>query len=181
MKDQPPGTFTTIQLARVLGVTEQSVTTYARKGIISKMARGLFPVTSVAQVVAHLHKVIEGKGGGQGAATADQRRELIAEKTKIAKLERQQLEGSLIDKRLIEDALARIRFAERNAWLGLPSRIAPQLANRPTPEVYKTLADFVHEMLDGLSRTEIDVDDTDEEDPEVESDATPAAIGGDRA
>jgi hypothetical protein len=151
--------FTTDQLAKLLGVSAQSVNEAARKGIIVKTGRGTFPIRAVAQYVAHLHAVIRGTGS---AGLTKEREAYLAEKTKLARLQRLEAEGVLIEKQKVVDAYAHVKRAERDLWLSLPTRAAPALANRPTPEVFAVLMQYVCDLLEGLANVEFTADDEEE-------------------
>jgi hypothetical protein len=163
MDQQTPGTLSLVQLTRLTGLSAQSIGQYVRKGVVSKIERDEYALGSVAKIVKHLQDTI--KGLGQGIGVVAERREYIRERTAKARLERQALEGSLINVDIVRDAMARVRFAERAAWMALPAKVAPYVVMKATPaEAFTVLRDAVHDTLDTVGQWELGFDDEDDDD-----------------
>jgi phage terminase Nu1 subunit (DNA packaging protein) len=172
MGSQGMSAFTLAQLTQLTGLSAQSLGQLTRKGVVVKIARDQYALSAIARIIKHQHDQI--KGLGQGVGVVKERREYLVEKTRMAKLERQRLEGNLIDKRLAELTLAHIWRAERDLWRTLPVRVAPQVAGKEVQACFAILLQHVDETLETISNAEITFDGEEEDADEAPGDQSAA-------
>jgi phage terminase Nu1 subunit (DNA packaging protein) len=73
---------------------------------------------------------------------------------RLAELRERQTAGELVEKRAVELAASRIGRMTRDTFLGLPSRVAPDLAAISDPwELEQRLEAAIRQVLDDLART----------------------------
>lgn len=83
---------------------------------------------------------------------AQERAKLTIEQTRKAKLERKQLEGSLLDVEAVTVAIQQMTSAVRAKLLSIPTKLAQDLVNIETPlEVQEIIKIQIYELLNELS------------------------------
>ena len=161
MKQALPSELTLSQLAMVLGISLQAVNTAERLGHIKKLSRGTYPLSAIADYVAHQHKTIRGAGAGLGLTEA--RAIYVAEQTRKVKLEREKLEGTLVRRDLVVRCWSNVVVALRAHLLGLPLRCVSRLILcRTEVEMQGILTQLVDDMCDELVNAEFEYVDDEE-------------------
>ena len=95
MKRDDDGTVTTIELARLLGVTSKTVAELAKAGIIERASRGRWLLEAfVSSYCRHLREQAAGPGGEAGA---DVRARPGAAQAKFTEAKAKQLAGELVE------------------------------------------------------------------------------------
>ena len=123
---------TTSDLATILGITERRIGQLAVKKVLKRESRGTFDLAdSIQTFVAHREAVVSAEHGqgAYGKARAD----LYRERAKMARLQRQKLEGELIAKVDIIAMNTEIATVVKTRILAIGSKIAPRLVMIPTP------------------------------------------------
>ena len=83
---------------------------------------------------------------------SQERAKLTIEQTRKAKLERKQLEGSLLDVEAVTVAMQQMTSAVRAKLLSIPTKLAQDLVNIETPlEVQEKIKAQIYELLNELS------------------------------
>lgn len=144
-------------IAELFGVTERRVEQLAQKKIIPKAGKGVFDLGPTVQAyIRYLH------GLANGAISADtselNQRLLQAQadereaRASMAKLELAEMEGRLHDAADVKKIMTDVIVALRSRILGLPSKLATQLAdlNDPT-SVASVLRDGLGDTLTELA------------------------------
>jgi phage terminase Nu1 subunit (DNA packaging protein) len=150
-----PPKVSTADLATLLGVTERAVTKLVAKKILHREQRGSFDlVDSVQAFIAHREAVVAAQHGTGTYGRA--RAQLYLERARLARLKREELEGTLgrIDE--FFTATVAVNSAIRNRLLAVPSKAAPRLVNLKTAqEAQAIVRGEIYEALETLSQAEI--------------------------
>jgi hypothetical protein len=119
--DEPvlPDEITSSQLARLVGLSQSRLGQLIDAGIIARSGRNRFPITAVRDVFAHTRSRTEGP-----KTFAEARTKLLKEKAEIARLQREELQGSLVPADQIEEAGLSWAGVIRDRALALPTRAA---------------------------------------------------------
>jgi phage terminase Nu1 subunit (DNA packaging protein) len=131
-----PATFTTDELAELVGCTEQRLGQLVADGTISRTGRNEYPRVAVSQYCAHLRKLAAGTAG---AALTEDRSALVRERTAVIKLQRETLAGTLIPVSEIEPAMLQVFAVLRNRLLAIPSKVAARLGMAKTTTDRQTI------------------------------------------
>ena len=123
----------------------------------AKRARGEYPIACVTQWVKHLQDRI--KTVGAGAGVVKERREYLAEKTKLVRIQRLEAEHAVIAVADVQEVVARIGLRVRNNALQVPSDTTPLLIMQDGSIIFRVLTDRVYRMLEHLSAPETWTDD----------------------
>ena len=115
-------TLSPTQLAQIFGVTRQTVHKLTKERVIRQIGPAEYGLDAVGDYTQHLRDAIEGAGAGRGLTA--ERAELVRERIKIARLERQRREGNWIPRIEARDAWAASCANIRTRMLSIPSRIA---------------------------------------------------------
>ena len=146
---------TASDLAAILGLTERRIGHLVVKKILRRESRGTFDLAdSVQAFIAHRETVVatEHGVGAYGKARAD----LYRERAKMARLQRQKLEGELIAKVDIIAMNTEIATVVKTRILAIGSKIAPRLVMIPTPAQIESLLRAEHvEALEELSQLKV--------------------------
>jgi terminase small subunit / prophage DNA-packing protein len=116
-------------LGRLVGITEQAVTDYARRHIMVRVAHGQFDwVRSVQNYCAHMRDLAAGKGGGEAVAreSALARKRLAEALAAKAELANAANAGRLVEAAAVETEWGGVRTV-RAGMLALPSRVGARL------------------------------------------------------
>lgn len=157
MDQQTRGTLTLSQLSEIARRLPQAIAQAARQGIITRSARGEYPIACVTQWVKHLQDRI--KAVGAGAGVVKERREYLAEKTKLVRIQRLDAEHAVIAVADVQEMVARIGLRVRNNALQVPSDTTPLLIMQDGSIIFRVLTDRVYRMLEHLSAPETWTDD----------------------
>jgi len=140
----------TEDLSRLLGIKPRQITKLVEQKVLTKDARGVFDVEDCVQayIAFKMAEVASAHGAGRyGAARAA----LYIERARIARLQRERLEGSSMSVNEGIAAGTAHNMVVKTAMLGIPSKAAPQLVGLKTAaEVESILRPFVMEALEGL-------------------------------
>jgi phage terminase Nu1 subunit (DNA packaging protein) len=143
---------TTSDLAAILGITERRIGHLVVKKILKRESRGTFDlVDSIQAFIAHREAVVSAQHGvgAYGKARAD----LYRERAKMARLQREKLEGELIAKVDIIAMNTAIATVVKTKILAIGSKIAPRLVMIPTPAQIESLLRAEHvDALEELSQ-----------------------------
>lgn len=95
---------------------------------------------------------------GAGVTLTDARKAKLIQETHLTRLKVQQMRGELVDRTEAESRVFGVFRQERDAWLGWPSRVAPQMAAdlQADPRAVQTvLEQYVHGHLDELGEVAV--------------------------
>jgi phage terminase Nu1 subunit (DNA packaging protein) len=116
------------QLAEWLGISSPAVTALAKRGTISKTARGYPLKASVRKYCGHLRAALLGRGGADTAATsARERARLAKEQADGVALKNAKLRGAVLDATAVEREWSDILRGVRAGVLAVPSRVGARL------------------------------------------------------
>ena len=151
MKPKPTALPTDVSLQEVcwlLGVTKQRIDQLVAAGVVTKVARGRYSITSIPRFVETQRK------GGTGPQTwQDVRTALAQEKLIAAQRQRYRDERLLIPTAAAIEAFRGVVRVLRDRMLGLPTRMAPRVHSaRTVPEVQLVLEEAVREALETTSK-----------------------------
>jgi phage terminase Nu1 subunit (DNA packaging protein) len=121
-----PPKISTSDLSALLGVTERAITRLVAKGILRKDSFGTFDVVDVVQAFIQHREASVAERYGKGAF-GEARAELYVERGRIARIQRQELEGQLIPAGEARAAFSTVFGMLRAMMLAVPSRTAPHL------------------------------------------------------
>jgi len=153
-----PSHISTATFAALLGVTCSRVAQLDAHGIIQKLKHGTYRTTEIAKYCDHLRSQL--LNGGSGQTLTASRAQWLKEKTRITQLERQRLEGELLDRRQMEQTWLGIVGVIRTKLLALPSRAAVKLGMaRNAVEAQQILAANVREILEELANTAVEIEE----------------------
>jgi phage terminase Nu1 subunit (DNA packaging protein) len=148
-----PSHVSAADLARLFSVTRGAITKLVNKRVLRKKARGFEVISSFASYLAYREGLVAAKHGGGPFGEA--RTRLLVEKANMAQLQREKMEGSAIPAPEVEERWTSTCAAIKNKFVGMPSKLAAQLATESTPAgCQKILRDEVNENLEDLSRGE---------------------------
>lgn len=141
-----PETAATETLAQLLGVTTRTITELARKGVLTRVGKGAWPVReSVRSYCAHLRE----QAAGRSDSTT-----LTAERIRVAKAQAEKLEfanavarGEMVPAREVESEWAAVLRDVRAAMLALPSRVQQRLPHLTSHDV----VEFDRQIRDALT------------------------------
>jgi phage terminase Nu1 subunit (DNA packaging protein) len=150
-----PKKISTSGLATLLSINERTIGKLVDKKILRREARGTFDtVDAVAAYVAHREAVVAAEHGVGAYGKA--RVQLYLERARVARIKREELEGSLVSTAEMTAAATAITAVVRQRLLVTPSKIAPRLVLLKTVgEIQITLRDEIYEALEELSRLEV--------------------------
>lgn len=98
-----------------------------------------------------------GADAGNGSAYWDARTRRETADASRAELELRKLEGELVERRRVEAAAAGIGRMLRDAVLGVPTKLAPDLAHLTDPwEIEQRIAAALRQVLDDITRLTVD-------------------------
>jgi phage terminase Nu1 subunit (DNA packaging protein) len=153
-------TLTLQELTRVLGLTPQRVNQLEREGIITKLERGLYPISAITDYCEHLRQTLQGAGAGAGLTA--ERAELVREQTLKVRFERECAQGEWLPTRQVEAAWAQAIAVARRVLLAFPNACADLVSGKSPPEAAEILKQQIYRALNELADTRV-VADGDEE------------------
>jgi phage terminase Nu1 subunit (DNA packaging protein) len=149
--------FTSEEFARLLGISVQAVNGHARAGVITKTGRSCFPLSAITEYCEHLRTTIQNGGAGRGLT--QQREEYVEEKTKLARMQRLQAEGKLVDIDQVGAGWNHLVAQIRTRMMAIPNRVAARWAMIRAPhEAEREVRTEIEEALTDCAdwRDEID-------------------------
>jgi phage terminase Nu1 subunit (DNA packaging protein) len=142
-------------LATILGITTRRVEQLANKGILKREGRGSFDLADNVQAfVAHRESVIAAEHGvgDFGRARAD----LYRERAKMARLQREEIEGSLIPTGEVIAMNTSIAAVIKQRMLAVGPKLAPRLTGLRTPaEAQAIVSTEIEEGLTELAQLDV--------------------------
>lgn len=154
------------ELAKIFGLTRERVNQLARAGTLPrKTARSAFDLE--ATTAAYI-KYLRERGGGideevDGESESQARTRLTKARADIHERTALQLSGHLIPLEHVESAWVKILSQVRQHLIALPDRIAPIAHDANTlEEVRHLIKDGVCDILEELSSTEIEFDESEQ-------------------
>lgn len=138
-------------LADLLGVTSQTVTDRARRGVVPRDDDGRFPLRDAVRAYAdELHAA----AGRHGAGKRNPERErLLAGQARLVELKVAQAEGRLLDARAVETEWSDVVRTLRAGMLSLSSRLGARLPALSRAEV-EVIDDEIRRLLTGMGDPE---------------------------
>jgi phage terminase Nu1 subunit (DNA packaging protein) len=151
MKMDFPSHVPEIVIAKLLSVNRRTVAKLVTKGILRKTARGFDTIESIAAHLAYQISLVAKKHGEGDYGRA--RSALMLEKARMARLQREKMEGSAIDSAEVEARWTTTIAATKSKFVGMPSKLAGRLAEESTPaKCAEILRAEVYENLEDLHR-----------------------------
>jgi hypothetical protein len=98
-----------------------------------------------------------GDGGDSGSAYWDARTLREQSEAAIADMKRRQMEGDLVERKRVEEASMRIGRMLRDAVLGVPTKLAPEVSHLTDAwEIEQRLSAALRQVLDDVAKMTID-------------------------
>jgi phage terminase Nu1 subunit (DNA packaging protein) len=155
MKKPPKTTETPITadvhtLAEVFGLTPRSVQLLEKQGIAVRVGHGRYDLhLSVKRYIAHL----EAEAASEDVEFEIQRTRVYKARAEILEAQSQALRGELHDGECIREVMGDAISNARAAFLALPTRIAPILADEPDPnKCSEIIREAIYEALTHCSK-----------------------------
>lgn len=127
--DNPDSEISAVELADWLGVSERSISDYARKGIIARSGPGKFMLReSVRAVAAHLREAASARGASSAGLTAQRERIAREQADKLA-MQNAAARREMVSAKAVADEWAGILRLVRSRMLATPSRIQQKLGH----------------------------------------------------
>src|ERR1700737_1039686 len=120
MKMDFPSHVPEIVIAKLLSVNRRTVAKLVTKGILRKTARGFDTIESIAAHLAYQISLVAKKHGEGDYGRA--RSALMLEKARMARLQREKMEGSAIDSAEVEARWTTTIAATKSKFVGMPSK-----------------------------------------------------------
>jgi phage terminase Nu1 subunit (DNA packaging protein) len=145
----------TEDLAKVLGLTPRGVGKLAEKKVLRRLARGSFDLCDCVQAyVAYRQQAALAQHGA--GANGRARAALYLERARVARIQRETLEDTLVDVNEVRAAWTAITVAVKTRLLSIPTAISPRLVMRRTAaEAMQIVTAAIREALEDLSRAEV--------------------------
>ena len=145
--------FTTAELAALLGCTPRHLQQLAKDGITPKAARGRWPAAAVTAYCRHLQSDAR-RGPADFAA---ERARLTRARADVAEIELAHRRGDLLARQDVDAAVAGAFGRVRARLLVLPSKIGAEVAAVGEPaQAAEIIRGAVHDALAELAGTTID-------------------------
>jgi hypothetical protein len=129
-------TVSVSDLAVILGITERWACQLVTRKVITRVDGGFDLVDSVQSFVAYREKSAAGERGG---SYAEARATLYQERARMARLQREELEGSLLQKDHVRSMNTDIMAVVRTRLLATPTSLAPRLLELHRPQEAETI------------------------------------------
>jgi phage terminase Nu1 subunit (DNA packaging protein) len=148
-KRTPDTPWTTTDVARVFGLSLNTISRLQKERIIVRNHEGRFDQAATARaILAHREQVLKNKFAVDGAAKA----KLAEAKAGIATLELEKREGTVIETKAAVAVMTRVIHVSKARLLGIPRRIAPRLCgSKSAAEAEQLVAEEIHLALTELS------------------------------
>lgn len=139
-------TTTQTEMARLLGLTQPRVHQLIEEGVVVKAANGSVLVIDSLKNFYKSRAIEEGTGIEELDFNLEKARH---ERTKreISELKLAKLQGSVYDARTVEYVMTELYATLRTQLLGIPAKLAPQLAEKPKEAIYTTLTREIEDRL----------------------------------
>jgi hypothetical protein len=149
-KTEIPSTADVHTIAEVFGLTTRSVQLLEKQGIAVRVGHGRYDLhLSVKRYIAHL----EAEVASGDAEFEVQRTRVYKARADILESQSQALRGELHDAECIKEVMGDAISNARAAFLGLPTRLAPILADEPDPnKCSEIIREAIHEALTHCSK-----------------------------
>ena len=134
-------TVETRELAMWIGVGIDVIADMERRGVVHKVAHGLYPLRkTVAAVVAHYREIIEARGGAEAiGGLVGARARLASEQADRVAMCNAEMREALVPLRDVNAKLKECNQIVRTRLLALPSEMAPRLHACRTVLEHQTL------------------------------------------
>ena len=147
-EDELPEAISITTLRWLLGdVTIEYVNQLERQGVLEKSARGMYRTASVRAYIRTMRHRALGPAGWNDART-----ELARERASAARMTRLERESELLPRDVVESVVGATFTIVRQNFLGMGTRLAPQLHQAPSvPAVQLIVDQHVREVLSALA------------------------------
>lgn len=146
--------MSSLELADLFEITDRAVRDLAQRGILTKTARGRYPlVESVRAYTAHLREEASARGGGKGLT--DERQRATRERADHLALRNAQARRELVSVIETEAAWSEILRRVRSRSLAVPSRCRqrlPHLTAQDAEAIDREIRDALTELGTDASR-----------------------------
>lgn len=161
-------TLKTKEIAELLGLTQQRCRQLADESVLVRLASNAFDgPASVRSYMQYREKKLTDDLGGPGSLNAE-RRKLVAERARIAEIERAKLEGELVPAAQIGPVWAAGIDVIRTRMLAMPSKIAAKLGMcTTTAERQEVVRREVYDALTEVSQTTFTIADGEHSDEDA--------------
>lgn len=167
-------------VAEWLDLSERRVQQMAAEGILPRADRGQYDLQACVKAYIHFLKSIPGAGSSEDQRIdyGKERARLVKYKADLTEMEAAQAKGELLQAEDVKNTWIEMVSHCRARLLALPTKLAPIVyAQKTLPEITAAIKQGVHEALAELSRTEIETDHPDGENPGAEN-GGPGGPGG---
>lgn len=164
----PSPAFSASTIAKLFNITERRIHQLAKEGVIPKASRGNYELIPCVQ--GYINS-LKGKVSGVDSTNvnATERAKLTRAQTVKLELEVDAIKKTLISAKEVEDMLDDIITRCRSVLLGIPNRLAYQLASiTNTQEIALLLKKAIYEALEELSTEDTDDDSNNLDDNNVD-------------
>lgn len=146
------------ELAAILGVSRQSITTFAADGRVVKASYREFDLrASVTAYCAHLREIAAGRSNGEdGPDLVAERARLAKEQADAQEMKNAMMRGELLKREDVDAAVVAAFSRVRTRMIGLPPKLAPVVMTAESPaEAQRMMRESVYEALRELSETAV--------------------------
>ena len=145
-----PSTADVHTLAEVFGLTPRSVQKLEKEGVVIRLAHGQYDLAaSVKRYIAHL----EDEAASEDGEFEIQRTRVYRARAEILEAQSMAMRGELHDGECIREVMGDAISNARAAFLGLPTRLAPILADEPDPnKCSEIIREAIYEALTHCSK-----------------------------
>lgn len=144
-------TFTTSEIAELVGCTPRHLQQLAQDGIIPKAARGRWSAASVTAYCQYLQADVR-RGPADFQA---ERARLTRAQANLAEATLSQRQGELLARDDVDAAVIGAFARVRARLLAIPSKVAPMIGGQSSPEASETIRRAIYEALRELSETSV--------------------------
>jgi hypothetical protein len=142
------------RLCEVLGLSARRVGQLIAEGVIPAPRNARYDLGGCCQGYIRFLKSVP-----KDTSLADARKLLLQEKAAIAKLQRQQLDGSLVALGDVFKSLDIAYQAMKARLLGIPTKLVPRLTANPQTN-FRLTTDFIREALDEIAQWTFTAEET---------------------
>jgi phage terminase Nu1 subunit (DNA packaging protein) len=150
-----PKTVSSADLATLLGITKRSINALAERGVLPRQADGQFALAeSLRAYVTHREDVVAAEDATSDYGKA--RAELYQEKAEMARMQREKIQGKLLDADEVFKTWASLVTVMKQRLLNIPTKLAPRLlGKRHAAEIETLIRAEIYEALEALANMEV--------------------------
>ena len=139
------------EMAALLGVSEREVRDLAKRGLLRRLQRGTYALSSITGYVTHLRAIAAGRGGESAALTLSKERARLArEQADEREMRNRQLRAELVPAADVAREWSDVLRTVRAGVMAVPSRVRATLPHLTAHDV-ATLDGELRRTLEGIA------------------------------